>query len=184
MDQQNSPELIEQKIREQRLIDATKRGYTGRNGKLQLIVFTLGEPLIDHSEGGVYVDRSYIFDYGDPDETVENAKDQDELLRRLPIMDVTDANRPDTPEWAELPAPTPTATNHVGYHFDGLSRGMHLEIKYDDLEATLTVTHRGYQVYKEIRGELVAYRPIEEWENWIYQLHKTARKKARKEKEI
>lgn len=185
MDQQNSPELIEQKIREQRLIEATKRGYTGRNGKLQLIVFTLGQPMIDHSEGGAYVDRTYLpsYDDYDLDDGVESARNQDELLQKIPIMDAGD-ERLTSPEWTQLPDGSPVAINKIGHYFDGLDRGMHMTIKYDDLESSITVTHRGYEVYKEIRGELVAYRPINEWENWIDRLYKVARKKNRQEKEI
>jgi hypothetical protein len=38
-------------------------------------------------------------------------------------------------------------------------------------------------VYKETKGELLSYNPIEEWEKWIESLYKIAKEKQRKVKE-
>ena len=55
-------------------------------------------------------------------------------------------------------------------HFDGLSRSMHMEIKYSEETSELSLTHRGYLVYKEVMGDLEVYVPNEEWESWIEKL--------------
>ena len=70
-----------------------------------------------------------------------------------------------------------------GWVFDGLSRGMHLEIKYLDCDKKLSVYHEGFRVYEEIAGDLEAYAPDPEWENLIERLYKAAteRKKIAKE---
>ena len=47
----------------------------------------------------------------------------------------------------------------------------------------MVVYHRGYLVYKEIKGDLFSYIPNEEWEDWTNSLYKLAKEKHRKQKE-
>jgi hypothetical protein len=62
----------------------------------------------------------------------------------------------------------------LGWIYDGLRQGLHLEIKYFNPENKLTVYYKGYEVYKEVSGELEAYAPFEEWEDPIKELYKVA----------
>jgi hypothetical protein len=102
----------------------------------------------------------------------------------IPVMDLDGNVRPETEEWAQIKNPVSYGVYNVGWHFDGLGRGMHLEIKYDDAEAELSVLHKGYVVYKEIKGEIVSYVPKDEWEGWIEGLYKKAKEIQRRTKEI
>lgn len=67
-----------------------------------------------------------------------------------------------------------------GWVFDGLSRGIHIDIKYLDFEKTLTCDYKGYRVYTEIAGDLFSYAPFVEWENDIDRLYRAAIKKREK----
>jgi hypothetical protein len=69
----------------------------------------------------------------------------------------------------------------VGYVFDGLSRGIHLEIYYNDNEKLLRATYGGYKIYQESFGELECYVPFKEWEDKLEQLYRVA-KEIEKEK--
>ena len=173
-------EEIEQKIREQRTVEANKKGLVGQNGKIGVVLRMMGGPIVSQSEGGTYLDTNYIYQEEENEEEPRNALD---MMTRIPTMDLDGSTRPDTSEWSEMKDAIPYSTQNIGWHFDGLSRGMHIEIKYDDERSELTVHHKGYLVYKEIRGELVAYVPKEEWENWIEALYKKAKDIQRKVKE-
>ncbi len=71
----------------------------------------------------------------------------------------------------------------IGWIFDGLNRGMHLEIKYIDADNKLTVDYKGYEVFCEISGDLERYVPNEEWESKINQLFKIALNKKKQQTE-
>lgn len=71
-------------------------------------------------------------------------------------------------------------TTVVGYMFDGLSRGMHLEIKY--LDKAITVLSEGYLVFLEQAGELECYVPNPKWEDQIEILFDAASKIREKDK--
>lgn len=64
----------------------------------------------------------------------------------------------------------------MGWHFDGLSRGMNLEIKYLEDGRDLIVRYKGQVVYREISGELHGYAPFDEWEEKIDRLYEAAMK--------
>lgn len=70
-----------------------------------------------------------------------------------------------------------------GYVFDGLSKGMHLEIKYCEVTNKLTADYKGYRVYTEVAGDLYSYAPFEEWEKMVDKLYKQALERQRKHKE-
>ncbi len=181
----SSAEEFEEKIREKRILEATKKGLMGQNGKIGIVLKSFGEPIISQSEGGYYVDSNYI-DLDGVDEykkPLEDISDPVELMRNIQIMGLEGTSRPDSKEWSEMPDAKFYGTDNIGLHFDGLRRGMHLEIKYEELSSELVVYHKGYIVYKEIKGELLSYAPNEQWEKWIESLYKSAKEKQRKIKE-
>lgn len=57
-----------------------------------------------------------------------------------------------------------------------------MEIKYNEEKSELSVTHKGYLVYKEVMGDLEVYVPGE-WEGWVERLWSLSREKQRKQKE-
>ncbi len=69
----------------------------------------------------------------------------------------------------------------VGWIFDGLSRGMHLEVKYIDYDNKLTVTHKGHEVYCEISGNLESYVPNPDWESKIEKLFSIAMERKKRD---
>ena len=160
-----------------------------------MILKTLGEPIVQHSRGGVFVDITYMSDPYDPDnsnESIETARSHEEIRDRIPmeldgdpddpkyptgLPGGTDEREPSSPEWRQNIDIQQAGIEVIGWVFDGLGRGMHLEIRYMRESNTLTCHYKGYEVYKEIRGELFGYAPIDEWENWIDRLSKIARQK-------
>lgn len=53
-------EEIENEIREKRILEATKKGIIGKNGKIGTVLRMLGQPIVNQSEGGFFVDSNYI----------------------------------------------------------------------------------------------------------------------------
>lgn len=174
-------EEIEKRIQEQRTIEANKKNLVGQNGKIGTVLKVFGQPIISQSEGGSYIDTNYIDTTGTLEETEPN--NSQELMKKIPIMDLDGNNRPTSEEWAEMEEPVGFATSTLGWHFDGLSRGMHMEIKYDDLRSELLLSYKGYPAYKETKGEIVCYVPNQEWEKWIDLLYKTAKEVRRRQQE-
>lgn len=138
----------EQKIREQRLIEATQKNYIGLNtGKIGCILKFLGQPIMSHSSS-MYDETLFESPY--------DAQDDEEM----PVFSEDES------------------TSNIGYVFDGLSRGMHLEIKY--LNGNLSVYYKGFLVYLENSGELECFFPQPEWEEKLEDLYKIATKMQRK----
>lgn len=174
---------IEKQIQEKRTIEATKKKLMGFNGKIGCIARNLGQPIIEHSSGGVYHEYGSPIDFWDEmnEKPLEDIKDADELMMNIPTMEVLDElGNPigdmEGKEWSESRERSHMNAIPLGWFFDGLSRGMHLEIKYEEAEKSLTVFYKGYEVYKEMGGELFGYAPHDEWENKIEQLYVVARK--------
>lgn len=180
-----SPEEIEEKIKEKRIIEANKKGFLGPNSKIKLILKIFGDPIISQSENGGYVDTNYmdLHGYELPEEEILNNID---LLKKIPIMELDNNTRPNSEEWTDMPDSKNYSTETIGYHFDGLSRGMHMEIKYDEFSTETIISYKGYVCYREAKGELLSYIPNNEWEKWIESLYKVAKEKQRviKEKEF
>jgi hypothetical protein len=175
-----SPEEIEQKIYEQRSIEANKKGLVGQTGKIGTVLRIFGNPIIAQIDGGGYVDTNYLENY--MEEIDEEPRNNIDFMKKMPVIDMGTA-RPEGEEWSEIQNSKPFGIQQIGVHFDGLSRGMHMEIKYDEFEAELILTYKGYLVYKETKGEILTYVPITEWESWINYLYKKAKEKQRKLKE-
>jgi hypothetical protein len=142
----------EKRIKAQRLIEAASKNLLGASGKLGSICRYLGEAI--KGVGGTLYD-SYEYDFDTWGE--EDPED-------LPTADID------------------TSVYSMGYLFDGLSRGMHLEIKYLSYEKKLTCHYKGYEVYQEVEGDLRAYAPFPEWEILIDNLYKTTQTTARAKK--
>ena len=178
-------EEIEEKIRERRILEATKKGLMGQNGKIGIILKILGEPIVKQNEGGYYVDSNHIDleGYENLDKSIYELDNSIDLLKSIPVMGLEATERPNSQEWTEISDPIYYGLDTIGFYFEGLGRGMHLEIKYDELISELVVLYKGYVVYKETKGELLSYNPIEEWEKWIESLYKIAKEKQRKVKE-
>lgn len=84
----------------------------------------------------------------------------------------------DFEEEETVPVMEDESISKEGYFFDGLSRGMHFEIKYLN-SGVLTAYHLGYLVYHEISGELFTYVPNDNWEKLIVEpLYQQAKLKA------
>jgi hypothetical protein len=142
----------EKRIKEQRLIEAAEKNLLGASGKLGSICRYLGEE-IKGVGGSLYDSYEYDFDtWGEED--------------------------PEDLPTSELD----TSVYKMGYLFDGLSRGMHLEIKYLSYEKRLTCHYQGYEVYREVEGDLKGYAPKPEWETLVDNLYKITQTTARKKK--
>jgi len=153
----------EKVIREKRTIEATSKNLMGIAGKIGTVAKVLGSPIV--RQGGMN-DISFL---EDPYEDFVESEYENT---------VSDQRGPEA--WRdEIKEMTDEIVQEEGLVFDGLNRGMHLEIKFWNHNQKLEVSYMGYEVYKEIAGELYAYFPSEEWEDKIDRLYQTARKQAK-----
>ena len=139
----------EKRIKEQRTIEAARKNLMGSSGKLGCICRFMGQPI--HEHGGGFVETRYL-DAPWYDET--NGPDSD-----IPTLD-EDEN-----------------IFVIGWFFDGMSSGVHMEIKYMDTLHELTVRWKGYLMYREVRGELDVYVPRPDWEGQVESLYKIAKQR-------
>jgi hypothetical protein len=151
-------------IREKRTNLATKNNLMGPAGKLGTILQAFGHSITRQGSG--LVDTSYLGDaYGDDvyAEYETTASGQaGPLAYRDELLDFNDDN-----------------VYNEGLMFDGLSRGMHLEIVYWHATNEIKVSYRGFPVYHEIAGELERYAPFPEWEGLVERLHRAAKDKVK-----
>lgn len=182
----------EKRIQEQRTIEATRKDLMGLTGKIGTVLRNLGQPLIEQSQGGTFMDSSYLDDpWALPSENSFGELKEgtaDYVQSQIPYMELDSegTQEPTDGAWRdqrdyEMPL---NSTSQIGWYFDGLSSGVHMEIKYDEHSKNLTLTWKGYLVYKESSGELAAYTPSEEWEskiNYLYQHAIKKEKSSRKE---
>jgi hypothetical protein len=167
----------EKVIREKRTIEATKKNLMGPAGKIGIIVRALGDPIM--AQGGSNIDTYYL---EDPFEDFSNVEYEKTLSgQNGPVAWTDDLIENE----GGAGAIHEDNSNFLGYVFDGLSRGIHIEIQYirqiDIMTMrqiyTLKVHYKGYEVYKEVAGELDAYAPFPEWEDLILRLYKNAKEK-------
>ena len=144
--------MKQDRIKEQRLIEATRKDYMGADGKVAVILRNLGTPIM--SQGS-------------------------------PLFETTEAIDPYQLDDEGLPYfNEDEGTAKIGMMFDGLSRGIHMEIK--QMEYHIEVYYKGYKVFEEYKGDLVCYNPGE-WEDQLERLYKVAwptEKEKRKHKKI
>lgn len=168
-------EELEARIKEQRTLEANKKGFVGASGKIGVVLRMLGQEIIAQSmdEGLALL----------PEEEPQEPRSSSEFMKMMPIMDVDGVSRPDSEEWAEMGEASFSYTRKVGMHFDGLGRGMHLEIQYDEERSELSLLYKGYLAYREVMGEIDTYVPNEEWEGWVERLYRLSKEIQRKGKE-
>lgn len=169
-------EELEAKIREQRLLEANNKGLVGAGGKIGTVLMTLGQEIVAQDGGSSGW-------WGYEDEAPDEPRNNLELMGMIPTMDVDGNSRPEGPEWADAGNVDFYNTRRVGFHFDGLGMGMHMEIMYDEESSSLSLTHRGLLCYREVMGELESYVPNNEWEDWVERLYKISKKRQRAVKE-
>jgi hypothetical protein len=141
----------EKAIIEKRTIEAIKKNFMGPSGKLGMIARFLGKPIIKQGSG------------------FYNSSTIDHLWNFTPGED-------EIPTFEEDQG----YVYNMGYAFDGLSNGMHIEVIYIDTQKSLKVTYKGYEVYSEVAGDLLAYAPFSDWEDLIERLYvKSKERKAK-----
>jgi hypothetical protein len=143
----------EDRMRDQREREATKKNFMGLEGKFGCILKNMGSPIL--AQGSSMFEVSYMDDpYELPDdEDAMPTADEDESVYK------------------------------IGMIFDGLRYGTHIEIKYKSDESELLVSYKGYPVYREITGELDSYIPNDEWERKIEDLYDIAKQMDKKRRE-
>ncbi len=148
---------IDGEIRREKTVEAVRKNMMGGNGKLGAIARLLGHPIhVDHS--GIECDFDDPWALHDPD---------------------------------EIPTYGDGSQNFLGWVWDGLNQGVHMEIRLEGwgtevndprafVYEGITVNYKGYLVYKEELGELVAYASkhpmVGEWEHLLDSLYERARK--------
>lgn len=158
----------EERLVEQRKIEATQKKLMGVEGKLGVVLRNLGNPIIKQQKGGAFYDSNYLEDpYAEEKEGIPT---------------VWMGEQHNLPTWGEKEIEV-HSTAMAGWVFDGLSRGMHLEIKYLEENQELSVFYKGHLVYEEVAGELSAYVPNKEWEINIEILFDSAKKIAQRKKQ-
>lgn len=162
-------EQKEKVIKEKRTTQAVSKNFFGPTGKISIILKAYGSPVM--RQGGTFCDVNYLEDpfedYSDTEyETTVSGQNgpvawRDEILEDGDGAGIAHENNP----------------NYLGSVFDGLSRGIHIEIQQMRHSHTMVVNYKGYEVYKEVAGELEAYAPFPEWEDAINRLYKSAKTK-------
>lgn len=151
---------VENAIREKRTIDAVKKNYMGPTGKFAIILQIFGTEII--RQGGALTSGNYL-EYEDDDVYEE--------------YESTVSGQPGPLMYRDEILETDDVISEEGLLFDGLSRGMHLEIIFWSNENELIVNYKGNKVYHEVVGELYGYCPDEEWEQYIDKLYSVAKNK-------
>lgn len=136
----------EERIKEQRLLEATRKGLTGLEGKFGTILQYLGQPIISAHAGSYFESNELPDVYADLEDEPE-----------LPTADVE------------------RVIVESGYVFDALSSGLHLEIQYLAEKQKLAVYYCGNLVYCEIASDLECYVPSTEWESKVDMLYNEPR---------
>ena len=197
------PEEIEKKIQEERTLEATKKGLMGLGGKLGRILRVLGHEIEAQYEGGHMglPSSSDVASAGwgfesipldDPDEEpwdgVLRPGSSEEIQDQIPYADGEVSALLDEPTGGGFRDERNNKRSqvnivNVGWHFDGLPHGVHMEIFYkmneEKLRRELSVYFRGYLVYLEATGSLLAYIPNDLWEKEIERLFELAKKRSK-----
>jgi hypothetical protein len=152
-------------IREQRTIEATKKNFMGAAGKFGTILHAYGSPIFRQGSSLMdvrHLDDPYA-DFVDTEYSSTMSGQRGPLVSRDEILELDD-----------------DFVQQQGLLFDGLSRGIHLEIVYWHDTNEIKVHYRGFLVYREVGGELGAYAPFKEWEDATERLYRAAKEKMKK----
>lgn len=140
-------EKKEQILREQRTVEAMRKGLMGGKGKIARIAKIFGEPIIRHDTN--WIQKNYLADPFDlPDPNSIPVAEEDEM------------------------------SFEIGYHYDGVRTGHHLEIIWKSEFQEITCYFKGNIVYFEIGGILDGYSPGD-WEKQVEILFERVRKQER-----
>lgn len=182
----------EKKIKENRVIEASRKKLSGPDGKLMAVIHSMGQPIVLHNQGDTFYNSSYLDDplkISDKKNNFELHGTPEQIQNQISYSDGSH-DEPSGGAWRNERTyeKSPYTPLNLGWHFDGLSRGMHLEIKYLEDESKLTVHYKGYLVFLETAGDLKSFVPNTEWEDCIDKLYQVAQKviksrKQNKEKE-
>ncbi len=144
----------EKRIKEQRLIEATRKGLTGLDGKFGCILKYLGTPMLSHGGSNYYRNEMVdVYAYLDEEEELPTL-DEDQI--------VTDS----------------------GLHFDALPSGVHMEIIYNSDLKQLKCYYKGELVYFEDAGDLEGYIPGIEWEAKLDYFYNVAKKRENQSRRL
>lgn len=158
--------------------------YMGAEGKFGTILKVFGSEIaeqLDEFSSSRYLDDPYAEEI-DPHDTKTN----EDFLQSIPTMGAFQTGDDGVsrsiqepgdvaPEWwTPKKAHIQQSVYEYGYLFDGLSRGMHLEIKYTNADRRLVVSYQGYPVYEERSGILTCFSPDKAWESLINKLYEKA----------
>lgn len=155
-------------IREKRTIEATKKNLMGPSGKFGVILQAFGTPVVRHGTG--LVDNTFLYD---PYEDLIEEEFQSTASGQTGPLSYRN----------EIKTLGSDFSQNEGVMFDGLSRGMHLEITYWNANNQLKVSYKGYPVFVEVAGELECYAPFAEWESLIERLFNSAKQRIKQIKE-
>ena len=92
------------------------------------------------------------------------------------MFDITDPNT--IPILDEGPV-----SYNIGYSYDGLSSGRNIEIVSNDYEQTIKLYCKGYLVYHEEHGTLMAFVPHDMWEKTVDDLYEKVQEKIKRKME-
>jgi hypothetical protein len=155
-------------VKEKRLIEATAKNLTGLEGKIGQIIKYMGSPIISQTS---------------------NVYEQTSCYDIFPYMNVYD-----TPDEGNLPTEDmDTPLREIGRNLSALKWGINMELSYMkeskiqvkisefynkwiDVEKVMTVTYKGYVVYREIEGDLESYLPDDEWEASLDRIYESCKK--------
>lgn len=160
-------------MKEIRRNEALRKGYTGLNGKFGIIALYLGQELIEDKEGyeqmeGIGHTTNDLPDFYNMD------YDYDDQLPTIESDVFGGLQEPYGDEWTPKTQRVIRHSSTIGWYFEGLKRGMHLEIKCIK-DGEIVVTYKGNFVYREKSGDVIQYRPDEEWEEKIERLYVMAK---------
>jgi hypothetical protein len=138
---------VEERIIEQRTLEAIRKNLMGQQGKLYLIAKVLGNAITQQSAGGNFLNFDMFNE--DPD--------------TIPILE-------------------DDATSHdIGYVFNGLSRGLNIEIICKDYEGVIKLTWDGFCYYHEEANVLMKYVPNDKLEKMVDSLFTVVENKVQEE---
>lgn len=150
----------EKQLHDQRLLEATRKGLMGLDGKLGCVVKYLGQPIMDQT-ASFYMPNEMYFPWREFEEEPTGKCGIPEADAEEGIME-------------------------IGRQFSGLSSGVNLEITYLEGEKELKAVFDGKLVFREVTGELKSYSPNKIWESKVEDFYVIAKKRELKayEKEV